>query len=68
MTTLVVAGALAGWAWLAAMTAAMLPEIDMAALGPGMGIFNLFNRFQGLPDDVRAALSVLCTPGVQHFG
>lgn len=68
VVALVAIGALAGWAWLAAMTGSMLAEIDMATLGPGMEIFNLFNRMHGLPAEVRAALAVLCTPGAQHFG
>lgn len=68
VTVLVIAGALAGWGWLAAMTADMLAEVDMATLGPGMAVFNLFNRMHGLPEEVRAAIAVLCTPGARHFG
>lgn len=68
VTALVVVGALAGWGWLAAVTGAMLADADMATLGPGMGVFNLFNRLSGLPDEVRAALAVLCTPDARHFG
>lgn len=68
VTVLVLVGALAGWGWLAAMTGAMLADVDMATLGPGMGVFNVFNRLHGLPDEVRAALAVLCTPDARHFG
>lgn len=68
VAALVTVGALAGWAWLAAMTGSMLAEVDMATLGPGMAVFNLFNRMHGLPEEVRAAIAVLCTPGAQHFG
>jgi predicted metal-binding membrane protein len=68
VTALIVVGAAAGWAWLAAMTGAMLADTDMAELGPGMGVFNLFNRLSGLPAEVRAGLAVLCTPGARHFG
>lgn len=68
VTALVVVGALAGWGWLAAVTGAMLADADMATLGPGMGVFNAFNRLSGLPDEVRTALAVLCTPDARHFG
>lgn len=59
---------LAGWAYLGAMIAAMVPEMDMATFGPGMEAFNAFNRFAGLSPDVRAALAVLCLPVEAHFG
>jgi predicted metal-binding membrane protein len=62
--------ALAGWIWIAMAVAAMAPSTDMATLGPGMGIFNQFNLFAGLPESVRAGLSVLCSPigGVKLTG
>ena len=55
-------GAVVGWVWLAAMIAAMLSGTDMAALGPGMSVFNRLNGFADLPAEVRAALTVLCGP------
>ncbi|MHC5653639.1 DUF2182 domain-containing protein [Stappia sp.] len=61
--------ALAGWAYLAGMIAAMVPVMDMGELGPGMEAFNRFNLFHGLPADMRAALAVLCLPeGATTFG
>lgn len=55
--------AVVGWVYLAAMVAAMLPAMDMAELGPGMGFLNRLNGFSDLPDPVRAALAALCLPG-----
>ena len=61
--------AVAGWLYLAAVVAAMVPVMDMTEAGPGMGLFNAFNIFDGLPKDVRAALAVLCLPaGATTFG
>lgn len=57
-----------GWAWLAAAVAVMVPTTDMTTLGPGMGVFNLFNNFAGLPEPARRALAVICTPEAGHFG
>jgi predicted metal-binding membrane protein len=51
-----------GWAWLGAMVVAMLSGTDMAALGPGMGIFNRLNGFAGLSPEMRAGLAMLCAP------
>ncbi|PLX39523.1 MAG: metal-binding protein [Hyphomicrobiales bacterium] len=63
VTLLVVLTAGIGWAYLTIMVAVMVPDMDMAALGPGMGIFNAFNNFQGLDAAARAALVALCSPG-----
>lgn len=61
--------ALAGWAYLAAMVTAMVPVMDMSELGPGMGVFNRFNIFSGLPAEARAALAAICLPeGAATFG
>ena len=61
--------ALAGWVYLGAMVAAMVPVMDMADLGPGMQILNNFNVFHGLSAEARAALAVLCLPaGLETFG
>ncbi|NBN77847.1 DUF2182 domain-containing protein [Microvirga tunisiensis] len=61
--------ALAGWAYLGTMIAAMVPVMDMTEAGPGMGLLNAFNIFAGLPAEARAALAVLCLPGqVATFG
>lgn len=57
-----------GWTYLIAMTAAMVPVMDMSEAGPGMALFNQFNIFRGLPDDARAALAVLCLPAGATFG
>lgn len=54
--------ALIGWFYLGAMIAAMIPVMDMATAGPGMGLFNRFNDLAGLPAEVRAALAALCLP------
>lgn len=54
---------LIGWLYLAAMVAAMLPEMNMADLGPGMEIFNTLGGYGDLPANVRAAIAVLCLPG-----
>lgn len=60
---------LAGWAYLAAMVAAMLPVMDMGELGPGMALFNAFNIFAGLPAEARAMLAAICLPeGASTFG
>jgi predicted metal-binding membrane protein len=65
---LVVLAAAAGWGWLIAMTAAMLPMTDMTTLGPGMGVLNFFNQFSGLSEELRKALAVICAPTSGHFG
>lgn len=59
---------LSGWSYLIAMLADMIPAMDMSEAGPGMGLFNSFNQFAGLPEDVRAALAVLCLPAGATFG
>ncbi|MES0882069.1 DUF2182 domain-containing protein [Roseibium sp. SCP14] len=59
---------LAGWAYLAAMVADMIPAMDMTEAGPGMGIFNQFNIFKGLSAEARAALAALCLPAGSTFG
>lgn len=68
MVAAVAVGTLAGWLYLGAMIAAMVPEMDMATFGPGMEAFNAFNRFAGLSPDLRAALAVMCLPVEAHFG
>lgn len=65
---LVAVGAGLGWLYLGAMVAAMLPMTDMSEFGPGMGLFNAFNQFAGLPEDLRKALAVICAPEGGHFG
>lgn len=61
--------ALMGWGYLAIMVADMVPAMDMSEAGPGMGLFNLFNGFAGLPAEARAALTALCLPtSVATFG
>lgn len=58
-----------GWAYLGVMVAEMVPLMDMTEAGPGMGLFNLFNQFAGLPAEARAALAALCLPtSVATFG
>ncbi|GGB45182.1 metal-binding protein [Roseibium aquae] len=52
----------AGWAYLGAMVADMVPVMDMTDAGPGMVIFNAFNQFAGLPPEARAALAAICLP------
>lgn len=66
----IVVGALAvtGWGYLIAMVADMVPAMDMSEAGPGMGLFNQFNIFRGLPAEARAALSALCLPAGSTFG
>ncbi|MEM9633882.1 MAG: DUF2182 domain-containing protein [Pseudomonadota bacterium] len=59
---------LAGWTYLAAMIADMIPAMDMTEAGPGMGVFNQFNIFKGLSADARAALAALCLPAGATFG
>lgn len=59
---LVLGLSLLGWAVMIVMVAEMLPSMDMARLGPGMGIFNNFGPFADMPEDVRSALTVLCLP------
>ncbi|TYC53847.1 DUF2182 domain-containing protein [Rhodobacterales bacterium] len=59
----------AGWAYLIAMVADMVPVMDMSEAGPGMGFLNQFNIFKGLPAEARAALAVICLPsGTTTFG
>jgi len=65
---LVLALSLAGWAYLAAMIADMVPVMDMSEAGPGMAVFNSFNLFAGLPAEARAALAALCLPAGATFG
>ncbi|WP_037545073.1 DUF2182 domain-containing protein [Stappia stellulata] len=61
--------AAAGWIYLAAMVADMVPAMDMSELGPGMAFFNSFNIFAGLPAEARAALAIICLPeGTTTFG
>jgi predicted metal-binding membrane protein len=55
-------GALAGWAWLVAMVAAMMATTDMGQLGPGMSFLNHINGFSSLPEEVKAGLTMLCGP------
>ncbi len=58
-----------GWTYLAAMIADMVPAMDMTEAGPGMGLFNQFNLFDGLSAQARAALAALCLPSqVATFG
>ncbi|WP_208999341.1 DUF2182 domain-containing protein [Roseibium sediminis] len=60
---------LSGWIYLGLMVADMVPVMDMTEAGPGMGLFNLFNDFAGLPAEARAALAALCLPtSVATFG
>ncbi|WP_299470447.1 DUF2182 domain-containing protein [uncultured Roseibium sp.] len=66
--TVVLALSVSGWIYLGAMVAAMVPSMDMATAGPGMQIFNQFNLFNGLSDDARAALAVICLPAGATFG
>ncbi|TWI93010.1 putative metal-binding membrane protein [Roseibium hamelinense] len=69
VSAVVAALSIAGWAYLSAMIAGMVPLMDMSEAGPGMGIFNLFNGFAGLPPEARAALAALCLPdSVSTFG
>jgi len=53
---------LLGWIYLGIMVADMVPVMDMTEAGPGMGVFNVFNEFAGLPAEARAALAALCLP------
>lgn len=66
--TVVLALSVSGWIYLGAMVAAMVPSMDMATAGPGMQIFNQFNLFNGLSDEARAALAVICLPAGATFG
>ncbi|MCK7611409.1 DUF2182 domain-containing protein [Roseibium sediminicola] len=59
---------LAGWTYLVAMVADMVPVMNMSEAGPGMAIFNRFNLFAGLPAEARAALAALCLPAGATFG
>ena len=68
VVTFVALLSLSGWSYLIAMLADMIPAMDMSEAGPGMGLFNSFNQFAGLPEDVRAALAVLCLPAGATFG
>ncbi len=65
---LVVLLSLAGWSYLTAMVVDMVPAMDMSEAGPGMGLFNAFNLFAGLPAEARAALAALCLPAGSTFG
>ena len=47
---------LMGWAYLGIMIADMISVMDMTEAGPGMGLFNLFNQYAGLPEEARAGL------------
>lgn len=38
----------AGWLWIGLMVADMVPRLDMAEAGPGMGVFNHFGGADGL--------------------
>ncbi|WP_082733783.1 DUF2182 domain-containing protein [Polycladidibacter hongkongensis] len=51
-----------GWVYLGFMVADMVQIMDMGAMGPGMQIFNQFNVFAGLPEEVRLQLAALCLP------
>ena len=63
LVVLVLSGlTLLGWSYLGLMVADMVPAMDMTEAGPGMGLFNLFNLYRGLPADARAALAALCLP------
>ncbi|WP_417674270.1 DUF2182 domain-containing protein [Roseibium sp.] len=53
---------LMGWAYLGIMIADMISVMDMTEAGPGMGLFNLFNQYAGLPEEARAAIAALCLP------
>lgn len=67
LTVVVLAGL--GWVYLLAMVADMVADMEMSALGPGMGVFNLFNNFSGLDATARAALAAICAPALGgHFG
>ena len=67
LTVIVLAGL--GWTYLLWMVADMISEMDMSALGPGMGLLNVFNNFSGLDAATRAALTALCVPTLGgHFG
>ena len=58
-----------GWSYLTAMVADMVPAMDMAEAGPGMGLFNRVQHlFAGLPAEARAALAALCLPAGATFG
>ena len=59
---LVALGTAIGWIWLAAGIAALLATSDMAALGPGMALFNRLNGLADLPESVRAGIALLCSP------
>jgi len=65
---LIILLAFAGWAYLGAMIADMVPVMDMTDAGPGMIVFNQFNLFSGLPAEARAALAALCLPTGATFG
>ncbi len=69
VTLTVVALAGLGWIYLIAMVADMVADMDMGALGPGMGVFNAFNNFAGLDATARAALTIICAPSIGgNFG
>ncbi|MCV0425234.1 MAG: DUF2182 domain-containing protein [Roseibium sp.] len=50
------------------MVADMVPAMDMTEAGPGMGIFNQFNIFDGLSAEAGAALAAICLPAGATFG
>lgn len=68
LAIVVVAGI--GWIYMAAMIYGMLPEMDMGELGPGMGLFNIFNEFGKLDEVGRTLLAAICRPETMegHFG
>ncbi|MEP2435787.1 MAG: DUF2182 domain-containing protein [Roseibium sp.] len=60
---------LGGWLYLSLVVADMIQVMDMTEAGPGMGVFNAFNIYQGLPAEARAAIAALCLPtSVATFG
>jgi predicted metal-binding membrane protein len=60
----VLVGAGLGWAALLAMVAGggMAGGGGLAALGPGMGVFDAIAGFASLPEPIRAGLKALCLP------
>src|SRR6266567_838833 len=57
-----------GWIFLALMVAAWAARGNAAALGPGMGVFDLFAQRAGLDLIGRAVLDVLCRPSFGSGG
>ncbi len=51
-----------GWIWLVMMVAAWAGRGEAGALGPGMGLFDLLTRRDGLDLVGRALVEVLCRP------